>query len=148
MESIYEKNGNDAVIARINLLTSETKAQWGKMTVGQMLKHCTVAIDVAFGTQPLKINFLMKLLGRMLKKKVFNSDFKKNSPTAPEFVFTGQYDFNEAKNELIQKFSRFSKEGKESIKTLDHPFWGKMTYDDWDKLMWRHMDHHLRQFGV
>ncbi|HHT9020342.1 TPA: DUF1569 domain-containing protein [Flavobacterium psychrophilum] len=30
----------------------------------------------------------------------------------------------------------------------DHPFWGKMTDDDWNKLMWNHVDHHLRQFGV
>lgn len=148
MDSIYDKTGNEAIIARINALTPETKAVWGKMSVDQMFKHTTAAIDVAFGTKPLKINFLMKLLGRMLKKKIFNNDFKKNSPTAPEFIFTDMYDFEASKKDLINKFSRFSNEGKEAIKVLDHPFWGKMTYEDWDKLMWRHMDHHLRQFGV
>ncbi len=148
MNSIYDQSSNKAIINRINTLTSESKALWGKMSVDQMLKHTIAAMDVAFGTKPLKINFLMKLLGRMLKNKVFNNDFKKNSPTAPEFIFTGNYNFEEVRNELIEKFSRFSNEGKDVIRTLDHPFWGKMTYEDWDKLMWRHVDHHLRQFGV
>jgi hypothetical protein len=147
MDSIYDKTGNEAIIARINALTPETKAVWGKMSVDQMFKHVTAAIEVAFGTKPLKINFLMKLLGRMLKNKVFNSDFKKNSPTAPEFIFTDKYDFEVSKKDLIDKFRLFT-EGHQSIKVTNHPFWGKMTYEDWDKLMWRHMDHHLRQFGV
>jgi len=89
----------------------------------------------------------MRLLGRLMKNKVFNSEFKKNSPTAPEFIFNEQYDIEAAKKELITNFSRFA-EGHEAIKTMNHPFWGKMTFEDWDKLMWKHIDHHLRQFGV
>jgi hypothetical protein len=72
MNSIYDKKDNEVIIARLNSLTPTSKAQWGKMTVDQMLKHTTAAIDVAFGAKILKINFLMKLLGKMLKKKVLN----------------------------------------------------------------------------
>jgi Protein of unknown function (DUF1569) len=148
MKSIYNAVDNAAMIARINTLTPESNALWGKMTVDQMFKHTTGALLVAFGEQKLKVNFLMRLLGRMLKKKVFNSAaFKKNSPTASEFIFTEQYDFETSKKELIENFSRFAN-GKEVIKTMNHPFWGKLTYEDWDKLMWKHLDHHLRQFGV
>ena len=82
-----------------------------------------------------------------MKNKIFNSEFSKNSPTAPEFIFIEQYDFEQSKNELIEKYSRFAK-GHESIKLSNHPFWGQMTYEDWEKLMWKHLDHHLRQFGV
>ncbi|HNP32499.1 MAG TPA: DUF1569 domain-containing protein [Flavobacterium sp.] len=149
MSSIYNKADNDLVIDRINKLTPESKALWGKMTVDQMLKHCKLASDVAFGNQDLKINFLMKLLGKMLKKKVFyGGDMGKNSPTAKEFVITEHLDFETVKQEFIANFSRFSNEGTAAIKTIDHPFWGKMTYEDWDALMWKHTDHHLRQFGV
>ncbi|MEO8235926.1 MAG: DUF1569 domain-containing protein, partial [Flavobacterium sp.] len=95
----------------------------------------------------IKVNFLMKFLGKMLKNKVFNSDFGKNSPTAKEFIFTDKYDFEASRNELIKNFSRFA-EGTQSIKITNHPFWGKMTSEDWNKLMWKHVDHHLRQFGV
>ena len=126
MNSIYDKASNDAMIARINKLTPETKAVWGKMTVDQMLRHCKLATDVAFGKQGLKVNFLMKILGKLLKKKVFyGGDMGKNSPTAKEFTITNHYDLEKEKSELIANFSRFASEGKSAIKTMDHPFWGK-----------------------
>ena len=149
MNSIYDKTSNDVMIARINQLSSESKAVWGKMNAAQMLQHCKLASDIAFGKQDLKINFLMKLLGKMLKKKVFyGGDMTKNSPTAKEFIIDKSIDFDKAKAELIENFSKFANEGKSSIKIMNHPFWGKMTYEDWDALMWKHTNHHLEQFGV
>ncbi len=147
MESIYNKTDNQNFIDRINQLSPNSQAVWGKMSVDQMFKHTNGAIEIAFGEKTIKVNFLMKLFGKMLKDKIFNSEFKKNSPTAKEFIFTDKYDFEVSKKELINNFEKFA-EGEKSIKTLDHPFWGKMTYNDWDKLMWKHLDHHLRQFGV
>ncbi len=149
MNSIYNKASNEALIARINSLTPESKSIWGKMSVDQMLVHCKLATDVAFGKQDLKINFLIKLLGKILKKKVFyGGEMSKNSPTAKEFIITGHHDLEKVKAELIVNISRFASEGKKSIKTMNHPFWGKMTYQDWDALLWKHTDHHLKQFGV
>lgn len=148
MYSIFNPQDNQIIISRINTLTPESQAVWGKMSVDQMFKHCTEATNVAFGINNLKVNFLMQFLGKMLKNKVFNStEFGKNSPTAKEFIFTDKYDFEISKKELIDAFSKFS-EGHQSIKVTNHPFWGKMTYDDWNTLMWKHLDHHLRQFGV
>jgi len=100
MSSIYSKADNDVIISRINQLTPESKALWGKMTVDQMFKHCNEAIIVAFGENEIKVNFFLRLLGRLLKNKVFNNEFQKNSPTAKEFVFTAQYDFETAQKEL------------------------------------------------
>jgi len=147
MASIYNKADNEAIIARINSLSPESKALWGKMTVDQMCKHCNANIHIALGKQTLKTNFLMRILGRMLKNKAFNSDFGKNSPTAKELIFSGSYDFESSRKEFAESFSQLA-QGTHVIKVLNHSFWGKMTYEDWDKLMWRHTDHHLRQFGV
>lgn len=147
MPSIYNKTDNQNIVDRINQLTPNSQAVWGKMSVDQMFKHTTCAIEIAFGEKTIKVNFLMKIFGKLLKNKIFNSEFQKNSPTAKEFIFTEAYDFEASKLELISNFSKFG-EGENAIKTMDHPFWGKMTYDDWDKLMWKHIDHHLRQFGV
>jgi hypothetical protein len=149
MNSIFDKVSNETIIARINQLSPESKAIWGKMNAAQMCKHCTLANDVAFGKQDLKINFAVKLLGKLLKKKVFyGGEMGKNSPTAKEFIITDALELETAKTDLIQNFSRFAAEGKSSIQTMNHPFWGKMTYEDWDALIWKHTDHHLRQFGV
>jgi hypothetical protein len=147
MQSIFNTTDNQKMIERMNKLTPESKALWGKMAVDQMCKHTNEAIVVAFGENDVKVNFLMRFLGRTMKNKIFNSEFKKNSPTAKELIFTDKYDFETSKNELIKNFGRFA-EGHQSIKIVIHPFWGKMTYEDWNKLMWNHVDHHLRQFGV
>ena len=149
MSSIYDKTDNAKMIARINSLTPESKAHWGKMNAAQMCKHCTMASDVAFGKMNLKLNFAMRLLGKLLKQKVFyGGEMGKNSPTAKEFIVTNNEELEKTKAELIANFSRFAIEGKSSIKVMNHPFWGKMTYEDWDALMWKHTDHHLKQFGV
>jgi len=149
MNSIFDKAGNEVMVARINSLTPESKALWGKMSAGQMCKHCSLAVEVAFAKQDLKVNFLMRLLGKMLKKKVlYGGSLRKESPTAKEFIITEYFDLEDAKKDLIANFSRFAAEGKASIKLMKHPFWGDMTYEEWDLLMWKHLDHHLMQFGV
>jgi len=147
MSSIFDKTDNQSIVSRINNLNSDSQALWGKMSVDQMLKHANETIIVAFDETEVKVNFVLRFLGRILKKNAFNKGFGKNSPTAKEFIFIEHYDFNEVKTELIKNFSRFT-EGHQSITVMNHPFWGKMTYDDWNKLMWIHIDHHLKQFGV
>ena len=149
MSSIYSKTDNDLIISRINNLSIESKAKWGKMTVDQMLSHCQAPIDFATGSTPMQVNFIMRLIGKMLKGKVFNStEFKKNSPTAPSFIRTGTYDFDQTKKELIQKIGIFSDLGEKAIKTTKHLFFGELTYDEWSKMHTMPLDHHLRQFGV
>ena len=149
MKSIYNPEDNIQIIERIQKLTPESKALWGKMRVDQMMSHCIAPIDVAFGNLHLKANFIMQILGKILKNKIIKANnFKKNSPTAPSFVRTETYDFETTKNELIKKVKRFAAEGHNVIKNQTHPFFGKMSYEDWDKLHWKHLDHHLKQFNV
>ena len=149
MSSIYNKTDNDLVISRINKLSPESKAEWGKMNAAQMLSHCQAPMDVAFGIITVKPNFIMQLLGRMMKKKIINApEFSKNSPTAPEFIRNTPCDFEQSKSELINKISVLAIDGAKLIKVNKHPFFGEMSTDDWNKLMWKHLDHHLRQFGV
>lgn len=149
MSSIYSKADNDLIISRINNLSAESKAQWGKMSVEQMLSHCQAPLDFTFGSTPMKGNFIMRLIGKMLKKKVLGgTEFKKNSPTAPSFIRTQHYDFETTKNGLIERINKFSDLGKDGINTTNHPFFGELTYDEWSKMHTMHLDHHLRQFGV
>lgn len=149
MKSIFNPTDNQELVNRINQLTPESKAVWGKMTVDQMLSHCQAPIDVATGNLSLKANFIMQMLGKMLKSKILKSPyFKKNSPTAPSFIRTGKYSFETTKEELIERIEKFATEGQALIKNQTHPFFGKMTYEEWDKLHYMHLDHHLRQFGV
>lgn len=148
MKNIFNPTDNQELILRIEKLTPESRALWGKMTVDQMISHCIAPIDIAFGTKTIKMPFIMGLLGRMMKNKWLSApEFKKNTPTAKEFIRTNNYDFEKTKKELIDKTRKFQ-EGTQVIKLEVHPFWGKLSMEDWNNLQWKHLDHHLRQFGV
>lgn len=149
MTSIYNSLDNQELIVRINKLTPESKPLWGKMTVDQMVSHCQAPMDVAFGDLKLKSNLFLVLIGKIYKSKILNSpNFKKNSPTAPDFIRKDSYNFENEKLKLIQKTARFATEGSNAILNKRHPFFGEMTTDEWDRLQWMHLDHHLQQFGV
>ncbi len=148
MGNIFNQTDNQLIIDRINKLTPESKAIWGKMTVDQMLSHCITPIDVAFGSVKLNMPFPMRMLGRLMKSKWLNSpEFKKNTPTAKEFIRKERYDFEFTKKELIEKVKKLG-EGFHVVTIEVHPFWGKLNEADWNNLQWKHLDHHLRQFGV
>jgi hypothetical protein len=149
MESLFDKHANDAIIQRIQSLNEVSIPLWGKMNVGQMLSHCQAPLDVASGDLQLKSNFILQIIGKLYKKKILAAPgFKKNSPTAPDFLRNNPVDFEGAKSELIAKVLKFSSLGPKVIANHKHPFFGEMTNEEWDLLQWKHLDHHLKQFGV
>lgn len=148
MKSLYNPASNQDIIDRINQLSPHSLSHWGKMTVSQMMEHCQAPIKVAFGELTLKQNLIGLLFGRIAKKKlVEDKPFDPNIPTAKEFIITHEPDFDVAKTALIDRVSRFQ-QGPSVIKNLKHPFFGPMTPEEWDISQWKHLDHHLRQFGV
>lgn len=148
-QSLFNPDDNREIILRIEKLTPDTKPLWGKMNASQMLSHCQAPIDVAFGNLKLKPNFFLLMLGRIYKNKILAAKgFKKDSPTAPDFIRNGDYDFEDSKAKLIERIKTFADEDPKAIKINKHPFFGKMTEEEWDNLQWKHLNHHLRQFGV
>jgi hypothetical protein len=149
MKSLFDPLVTGEIIDRINHLTPDTKAVWGKMNVSQMLAHLQPALKVALGEQKLKKGLLGFLFGRMAKRQMVNeAPFKKNLPTAPSFIVKDERNFDEEKRRLIDLVERFSKESKQALESRIHPFFGKLTAEEWNILHWKHLDHHLRQFGV
>lgn len=147
MKSLFNTFDNEELINRIDKLTPETAAQWGKMRVDQMLTHCQRPFEVAYGELPLKRGLIGILFGGMAKKQLGGPQpFKPNLPTHPRFVVVDQRVFNDEKNKLVSLIKRFT--SPTAIKLDTHPFFGKMSSREWDNLMWKHLDHHLRQFGV
>ncbi|MNJ98154.1 hypothetical protein D3C87_159170 [compost metagenome] len=150
MKSLFNPNDNKDIINRIEQLTPITLSQWGKMTVSQMLKHCQQPIKVAQGTLKLKSNWLISFFfAKSAKKQLTDSQpLKKDLPTSKEFIINYEPNFEEAKKGLIELVTKFSEEGEAAIKVTKHPFFGEMTLKEWDALQWKHLDHHLKQFGV
>ena len=145
---LCEATENAALARRIESLDASTAPKWGKMTATQMLAHCQAPFRVASGQLQLKRAFIGRLFGKMAKRKYVNSNapFGRNSPTDPRFLFLGAHDFEGEQSELVGLLKGF---GETGVVTRDpHPFFGPMTGEEWDRLLWKHLDHHLRQFGV
>jgi len=149
MKSIFNKEDNQAMIARINQLSSGSTPLWGKMNAGQMLAHVSVAMQVGFGEVKLKRGLMGILFGRIAKKQMVNElPFKQGLPTDKNFIIKNTVDFEEEKSKVLLLVKRFAEKGPSAITGEPHPFFGKLTTSEWDLLSWKHLDHHLRQFGV
>ncbi len=149
MKSLFNTTYNQELIARINKLNPDTKPLWGKMRVEQMLAHSQTPLLIALGEQKLKGGLMAFLFGKIAKKQLVKDEpFKKNLPTAPSFIVKNERNFYEEKNKLTGLVQRFGKSNADEIAERPHPFFGKLTADEWNTLQWKHLDHHLRQFGV
>ncbi len=149
MSSIFNPAHSAELVDRLNKLTSESKPLWGKMNVSQMLAHLQQPLKVSLGEQKLKRSFVGLLFGKMAKKKMLGENgFGKNLPTDPNFIIKGDRHFEQERTATIEYLTRLTSGGADVLTKEAHPFFGKMTENDWDKLNWMHIDHHLRQFGV
>jgi hypothetical protein len=114
-----------------------------------MLAHCVRPLALAMGEAEAKpAGFLMALLGKLVKKTVLSEKpFKQNLPTDPTFVTTaGTFEFEDARAQLVSTINRFI-EKQDIVPDFKHPFFGKLTKEEWGKSQYKHLDHHLMQFG-
>jgi len=149
MENMFEPAGATGILQRLENLQSNAVAQWGKMTVAQMLAHCQVPIECALGDRQQKQSLLGKLFGPIAKKQMLkDTPFKKNLPTDASFVVKDQRTFEKEKQSLKTLIQRLSTANTALIVQRPHPFFGKLTAEELGKLTWKHLNHHLQQFGA
>lgn len=145
VKNLYDSEVKKEIIDRINRLTPDSPRQWGKMNAAQMLAHCQMPLGVATGSHKLKSNFLLSLIGSMVKSKLYDDKpFKRGLPTDRSFIMKDEKDFEKEKKALIDMINAFTENNMSGEK---HPFFGRLTNEQWSKGTWKHLDHHLRQFG-
>lgn len=146
VKDLFDPAIKQEIIDRINQLSAESKQQWGKMNVSQMLHHCQLPVCAAFGTIKPKGNFMLRLIGPLFKSVLYNDKpYKQGLPTDKTYIITDKKDFEKEKNELLNLLEKFN---KAALTNQPHPVFGKLTKEQWSKATWKHLDHHLRQFGV
>jgi len=138
---------------RILQLRLESERQWGSMAVAQTLAHCTSGIEMAKGVIHAKrAPFPANLLGPFIKRLVFRDDkpMRRNSPSSPELFSADptQCELQRERSRLIAAIDSFSSQGAACCSSYPHPFFGALNPKQWAILMYKHVDHHLRQFGV
>lgn len=150
LPNIFTATVSNEIMSRINNLSNTTSAQWGKMNVTQMLAHCNVTFEFAYEEKHKKPNFFMGFILRNLVKGglVNEKPNKKNASTAPEFIIGNDRNFEEEKNRLIQYINKTVQLGEKSFDGRVSMIFGPMTSIEWNNLFYKHLDHHLTQFGV
>jgi hypothetical protein len=148
MKSIFEKETLEEVVRRIDWLNPGTQHKWGKMGVAQMMTHCSVTLEVATGKRVARRLLIGRFIGPMFKKRYYDdSEFSRNGPTHPTFVVTDERDFAKEKQRLLQLVREFSEGGEANCTRRPHSFFGTLTPGEWGIGTYKHLDHHLRQFG-
>ncbi len=149
MKSLFDADAYNELLNRLNMLQPGSARQWGKMDVAQMLAHCKVAFGVPLSEKKLPRLLLGRLVGWMIKSKLYDDEpWKKNLPTSPNFIIKEPKDFDVEKQQLAALLRQFHTAGLDGISKYPHPFFGKFTPSQWGMSMYKHLDHHLQQFGV
>jgi hypothetical protein len=149
MQSLFQSADRQSILARLDTLQAGSTRQWGKMSPAQMLTHCSLALETATGDRPMKQKLIGKLLAPLVRSSVLGEKpFSKNSPTDPTFVVSDERDFAAERKRLVGLIERFVQKGPAEAGRYTHAFFGKLSGEQWGVLMYKHLDHHLRQFGA
>ncbi len=149
MRNLFEKETVEQVVSRIDKLQPTTQRQWGKMDVSQMTAHCSAALELATGELLLPRIFIGRLLAPFIQPIFTNEKpFGKNNPTDKKLVVSDPRDFLREQQKLKAKVQQFHQGGEAKCTQHPHPFFGDLTPQEWARGMYKHLDHHLRQFGA
>jgi Protein of unknown function (DUF1569) len=151
MKNLFDATVANQVKTRLGKLDLQSERRWGKMTVPQMLAHCSISMQWAVGeVVPEKGALPSRLMGRLVKPMVLRNDnpLQKNSPTARTLIVSDDRDLGKERDRLSALIDKFVAGGAAGCTKNPHSFFGKMTPEEWAILTYKHLDHHLRQFGV
>jgi hypothetical protein len=118
------------------------------MNPAQALAHCSTAMEMAVGKIHPPRMFIGRILGPLVKRKVLAGPMSRNAPTAKILVVADQRDLAAERERLRSLVAHFAAAGPQGCTTHPHVFFGNLTPDEWAALMYKHVDHHLQQFGV
>lgn len=150
MKNLFDVALANQVKQRLDSLRNDSKPQWGKMSVAQAVAHCASGVQMALGEVRPRRALLGRLIGSAIKPKVVGNDdpLRRNSPTTDELVIRDERNLDAERVRLCSLIDKFVSGGASICTTHPHPFFGSLTSEEWAVLMYKHLDHHLRQFGV
>jgi hypothetical protein len=149
MNTLFAAADRQQILDRLGKLQPGASRQWGKMDPAQMCAHCVAALEVGAGDVTKDHSFIGKVLGRFVKGSLLGEKpFSKNSPTDPTFIVNDPRDFTKEKARLVEIVKRFGDAGASAANGRMHSFFGRLKGEEGGVLMYKHLDHHLRQFGA
>lgn len=150
MKNIFNEDIANEVIARIEKLTKDSQPLWGTMSVSKMLAHNNVTYEMVYTDKHPKPPYLFRLILKSLVKKLILSEkpYPKNNRTVKQYVISDEKDFENEKKRLIAFIKRTQELGLDYFEGKESHLFGKLTGEEWNISFYKHLDHHLKQFGV
>ena len=149
MKNLFEASTLEELEQRLECLRPESERRWGKMDPAQMLAHCSEWMEMAEGVKNPPRSLIGRIFGRFAKSKVLNErPIARNMPSDNSLIVSDEREFGLERQRLKRRMERFTTAGPEGCTTHPHCFFGPMTPAEWAGLAYKHLDHHLRQFGV
>jgi len=148
MKNLLDRDVQEEIETRLAALSAVTPAKWGRMSVAQMLAHCAEVQDVANGKDLSHTPFVIRLFASFIKRAVTSmKPYPTGVRTHPQYVVDQDVDFDDARARLLSAIRAMT--GKlDKTTEIHHPLFGRMTREEAGWAMYKHLDHHLRQFGV
>lgn len=150
MKSLFNESDYKEVRRRIEALAETNPQQWGKMNIAQMLAHCSIGFEIVLGKLPFedKSNFILRTLGKqVVLHLVKKGDLGKNQRTFSIYRIRDDKNFEREKMRLLQNIDAFYKLGDRNEIGI-HPYFGKLSKDEWGAMQYVHTNHHLTQFSA
>ena len=147
MRTIFNPRDHLELHERVQRLSTNQKPRWGRMTPLQMVAHLSDSLRMASGeleVAPKKVPFRFSPLKDLV---LYVLPVPKGVPTSPELIARKPDDWSVEIAGLREELNGLVERGAEALAPV-HPAFGKMSAKQWGVLIYRHMDHHLRQFGV
>jgi hypothetical protein len=150
MKNLFEAAAVKEVKERIAQLRPDSERLWGTMAAAQAVAHCSAGLELAVGDRTPPRVLLGRIIGRVVKPMALGNDepMRRNSPTVKDLVVQDERDLGRERERLRGLIDRFAAAGPQGCTTHPHSFFGRLTPEEWATLMYKHLDHHLRQFQV
>ena len=135
MKNLFDPAAAEHIKQRLAHLKPDSPRQWGSMNPAQAMAHCAAGLQLAAGElKPLALG---------------NDDpIRRNAPTVKGLVIHDDRNLDKERQLLARSIDRFVAAGPAGCTTHPHSFFGRLTPQQWAILMYKHLDHHLRQFGA
>ncbi|HTV09325.1 MAG TPA: DUF1569 domain-containing protein [Candidatus Aquilonibacter sp.] len=150
MEDLFDPATAERFRVRIRSVTAASQRQWGKMSAAQMMEHCARGLEMATGELKPPRALIGRLLGRVVKPMALKEGepMRRNSPTSPALIVAPDADLEGSRTRLLGALDRVVAGGERGCSRHPHTFFGPLQPKEWSMLMYKHLDHHLRQFGA
>jgi len=152
MKTVFDKTVRNELLNRVQQLHGNSKAQWGKMDVVQMARHCNKWNSWVLGKGNYRNHvYKQDLLGKIFGQMALRSNTKNEKPMgknmpAGAFVIKqtgGNLETEKAQwAQLVGEYAHYAND------RFVHDFFGKMSKEQIGIFAYKHLDHHLRQFGA